>query len=261
MFLLPFCCCMNPQESRLLRPLLSLFRSKPDSFSQSSPPRIALLLAGSSGVYDEAEIIVTVSTLIHLSRAGASVQAFSPDKNIMHTIDHLTTKEEEPPRNCMVESARIMRSKVASLETCKASDFDALICRGGLGVANNFAVAGEKMVVDPTVKSVLVEFYQDKKVLGLCCIAPVLASKLFEGEQVTVGSDTESGSRIHASTIQSIEIMGGKHIEKEQDQVVVDASKRIVTAPAYMYAGQPHQIDDSVKAMVDTVLKLVDKSK
>jgi enhancing lycopene biosynthesis protein 2 len=34
------------------------------------------------------------------------------------------------------------------------------------------------MKVDPEVERVIKEFHQQKKVIGLCCIAPILAAKV-----------------------------------------------------------------------------------
>ena len=51
---------------------------------------------------------------------------------------------------------------------------------------------------------------------------------------------------------------GGTHVGCNIDgvHVVVDAANKVVTSPAYMYDGQPHEIFDSVGKMVDEVVKL-----
>ena len=64
---------------------------------------------------------------------------------------------------------------------------------GGFGAAknlSNFAVEGPNMEVDGTVSRVLKEFHGAGKPIGLCCIAPVIAAKVFEGVEVTVGMRT-----------------------------------------------------------------------
>lgn len=61
----------------------------------------------------------------------------------------------------MVESARISRGNVKDLIKLNVEDYDALIIPGGFGVAKNlsdFAIAGQKMEVDPDVENILREF-------------------------------------------------------------------------------------------------------
>ena len=55
--------------------------------SNNAPKKCAVLLAG-SGVYDGSEITEAVATLVHLSRHGADVQCFAPDKMQLHTVNH-----------------------------------------------------------------------------------------------------------------------------------------------------------------------------
>lgn len=62
--------------------------------------------------------------------------------------------------------------------------------QGGFGVAKNlcsWAVEGKDCTVNELVKSTLKAFHSAKKPIGLCCISPVLAAKVFPGCEVTVG--------------------------------------------------------------------------
>ena len=54
--------------------------------------------------------------LVHLSREGASVEMFAPNINQLHVIDHTKGKEDEVSRNVLVESARIARGNINSLD-------------------------------------------------------------------------------------------------------------------------------------------------
>lgn len=222
--------------------------------------RVALLFAG-SGVYDGTEITEGVSSLVHLSRAGAEVKMFAPDKPQMHVVNHTNGEEMKEERNVLVESARIARGDVTSLDQCKADDFDALVVPGGFGAAKNlcdFAVKGADLTVDPLVEKTIKDFVEKNKVVGLCCISPVIAAKVLPGVKVTVGGEDEGSDEWpYAGTAAAIKSVGATHVVKKYDEVCVDEDKRVVTAPAYMYAGKPHEIDDSVKAMIDSILKLV----
>lgn len=65
---------------------------------------------------------------------------------------------------------------------------------GGFGVAKNlcsWAVQGKDCCVNEQVKAVLLAFHAEKKPIGLCCISPVLAAKVFPGCEVTVGNDKD----------------------------------------------------------------------
>ena len=101
--------------TRILKPLAL-------STKRLMSQQVAVVLAG-SGVYDGSEIQEASSALIHLSRAGAEVKCFAPDKEQFHVVDH--TKGEEDAtnrRNVMVESARICRGAIAPLSDLKDAE-------------------------------------------------------------------------------------------------------------------------------------------
>jgi len=50
-------------------------------------PKIAVVLSG-SGVYDGSEIHETAAAMAALTRGGAEVECFAPDKAQYHVIDH-----------------------------------------------------------------------------------------------------------------------------------------------------------------------------
>jgi glutamine amidotransferase-like class 1 domain-containing protein 3, mitochondrial len=229
------------------------------SAASSNGKKVAVVLSG-CGVYDGAEITEAVSTLVHLSRAGAQVHTFAPDMLQAHVINHIKGEPDETAsRNVLEESARIARGNISPLQALDASGFDAVIFPGGFGAAKNlssFAFDGVDCKVNDQVNRVITEFNDAKKPIGLCCIAPVLAAKVLgdKGISVTVGSGTEGNEKWpYAGTADAIDAMGAKHVEKEWDQVHVD--NNIVTAPAYMYEGAPHQVYESVGKMVDQVLQ------
>ena len=101
----------------------------------------------------------------------------------------LLISELSDKRNVLIESARISRGAVEKLSDLKAtSDIDALVFPGGFGAAKNlsdFAFKGTDMTVDPEVERVLKEFKESGKPIALCCIAPILAAKVFGSQVMT----------------------------------------------------------------------------
>jgi len=225
--------------------------------------KVAVIFSG-CGVYDGTEITEAVSTLIHLSRSGASIEMFAPDKLQHHTVNHTTGEEEAVNRNILVESARIGRGKVSPLSDCNVSEFDAIVIPGGFGAAKNlsdFAFQGKDMQVDVDVESLLKKFIEEKKVIGSSCIAPTIVARLIPGAKVTVGSDKKSEMYPYADTAEAIKNMGGDHVCTKPHECYTDEVNNIVTCSAFMYNGRFDEIDDSIKSMVDGVISLVQKLK
>lgn len=224
-----------------------------------SRPRVAVLLSG-CGAHDGSEITESVSLLVSLDKRGASAVVFAPDKPQLHTVNHLTGEEQAGARNCLREAARIARGDAHCLATLVAGEFDALLVPGGFGVAknlSNFSSEGPDMTVDPLVASKLMDFSEQGKPVGLCCIAPVLAAKAIPGCSVTVGSSAESRAWPHAGAAGAIADMGAVHVEKGAGGVHVDRSNNVVTAPAYMHRGTPGEVFDNVDEWVGTVLSRI----
>ena len=161
--------------------------------------RAAVILSG-CGVYDGSEITESVSVLIALSKSGAQYQIFAPNVDQAQVVNHLNGEELPGKRNVMVESARIARGNAKDLSTLKSSDFDALVLPGGFGAAKNlstFAFDGDKMTVNQDVEKALKAFHQEKKAIGLACIAPIVAARVFgtkyggPGLSLTLGCKSE----------------------------------------------------------------------
>ena len=226
-------------------------------------PNCAVILAG-CGVYDGTEIQESTAILFSLSKR-ANVQCFAPNINQMHVINHTNGDEmKEETRNVLVESARICRGNIKDIKELKATDYDCALFPGGFGAAKNlssYAVDGAKMKVNDEVEKVVKDFHANSKPLGFTCIAPVIAAKVLGkecGVELTVGNDTnnDNGDWPYAATAKAMEEMGAKHVIREPTQAHVDEKNKVVTAPAYMYNGEPDDIFQSVKAMCDEVLKL-----
>jgi len=220
-------------------------------------PRIAVILCG-SGRGDGSEITEAVSTLIHLSEAGASYRCFALNAPQHHVINHVTGQiEPGQTRNQMVEAARISRGEITDLAELNAADFDAVIFPGGFGAAKNlctFALEGPACSVQPQVERVVKEFHAAGKPIGLICIAPVIGAKVLglanggPGVSVTVGKDTGTG--------QAITSWGSTPNERCVTEVCIDTQRRVVSTPAYMFDAKPHEVFQGIGNLVREVIGL-----
>ena len=64
----------------------------------------------------------------------------------------------------------------------RAAEYDAILIPGGFGAAKNlctFGFDGADMTVHEDIEKVLRDFRSADKVIGLTCIAPVIAAKIF----------------------------------------------------------------------------------
>jgi enhancing lycopene biosynthesis protein 2 len=213
--------------------------------------KVAVILSG-CGVYDGAEIHESVITLLRLDQRGAQVQCFAPNIAQLHVINHLTGEEMPESRNVLVESARIARGDVKDLREARAEDFDALIVPGGFGSAknlSNFAVEGAGCTVQPEVLALTEAFAEAGKPVGLMCISPALAAKIYgPGVNCTIGTD--------ADTAAAVTKMGGTHEECLVTDIVEDTARKLVSTPAYMLAQNISEAASGINKLVDRVLEL-----
>lgn len=213
--------------------------------------KVAVILSG-CGVYDGAEIYESVITLLRLDQRGVEVKCFAPNIAQHHVINHLTGEEMPETRNVLVEAARIARGEIADVREANAEDFDALIVPGGFGAAKNlsdFAVNGAQLTVQPEVLALAQAFAAAQKPIGLICIAPALAAKIFgPGVICTIGNDADTAAALNA--------MGAQHEDCAVDDIVEDEKHKLVTTPAYMLANSISEAASGINKLVDRVLEL-----
>lgn len=212
---------------------------------------VAVILSG-CGVYDGTEIHESVLTLLALDRQGAEYQCFAPDIPQHHVINHNTGDEMDQERNVLVESARIARGEIKPVQALKVEEFDALILPGGFGAAKNlsdFAFSGAEVRVQVDVLAITKAFADEGKPVGLMCIAPAIAGRIFgEGVQATIGNDEDTASAMEAT--------GVKHVNCGVDDIVVDELRKLVTTPAYMLAKRISEAAEGIEKLVEKVLQL-----
>ncbi|HWT67695.1 MAG TPA: isoprenoid biosynthesis glyoxalase ElbB [Pseudomonas sp.] len=213
--------------------------------------KVAVILSG-CGVYDGAEIYESVITLLRLDQRGAQVQCFAPNIAQLHVINHLTGEEMPESRNVLVESARIARGQVMDIREADAEDFDALIIPGGFGSAknlSNFAVEGTGCSVQPEVLALTEAFAEAGKPVGLICISPALAAKIYgPGVTCTIGNDADTAAALNK--------MGATHKDCAVSDIVEDKARKLVSTPAYMLAQSISEAASGINKLVDRVLEL-----
>jgi enhancing lycopene biosynthesis protein 2 len=203
-------------------------------------------------VYDGAEIHESVITLLRLDQRGAQVQCFAPNIAQLHVINHLTGEEMPESRNVLVESARIARGNIKDIREADVEDFDALIVPGGFGAAknlSNFAVEGAGCTVQPEVLALAEAFAEAGKPVGLICISPALAAKIYgPGVTCTIGNDADTAAAMNK--------MGATHKDCAVSDIVEDKARKLVCTPAYMLAQSISEAASGINKLVDRVLEL-----
>lgn len=213
--------------------------------------KIAVILAG-CGVYDGAEIHEACMTLLAIDKQGATYDIFAPNIPQHHVINHISGDEMQESRNVLVESARIARGKINDLSVIRCEDFDALLLPGGFGVAKNLSSLffdGPSCSINKQFAETVQAFHSAGKPIGAMCITPAVIAKLIPGAELTIGNDEGTANAIVA--------MGGKHVEKNDNEtVVIDPANKLVTSPCYMLDVPISAIARGTELLVKEVLAL-----
>jgi len=243
------------------RGILSLAQVKCLSTSQVLDKNVAVVLTG-CGVYDGTEVHEASACLAALTRGGADPVIYAPETDQAHVVDHQSGQEMPQTRGVMNESARIARGPVRPLSQLTSADAEAIIVPGGFGAAKNlcdFGFKGADMTVNPEVERVLKDFHSAGKPIGLCCIAPIIASKVLgsNGVKITLGKAGDPDKWPYGGSLEAAASFGANIEHCEVSEVCVDEENKVVTSPAFMYNGKFHEIQDGVSNMVNAVLNML----
>jgi enhancing lycopene biosynthesis protein 2 len=220
--------------------------------------QIGVVLAG-CGFIDGAEIYESVLTLLALDRRGIPYQCLAPDIPQMHVVDFLTGKPTNEKRNVLLESARIARGNIQSLNDSWVDKVDAVIFPGGTGAAKNYcdyAVKGDACSMNPIVESFMIRCVDAHKPIGVICIVPLILARALKGRDVhptlTVGA--ESGAA------RSVETFGSRHQVCPVTGIVVDKKYKIVSTPAYMYDTRIADVAEGIDKLVNQIVAFVEET-
>ncbi len=211
--------------------------------------RFAIILSG-SGVYDGSEIHEATMTMLAIIQQECTYDCFAPNIKQHHVVNHLTGEVTDEQRNVLVESARIARGDIKSLDDFDANEYDAVIFPGGFGVAknfSNFAFEGENCTVIPEITRVIVEMNRLDKPIGALCISPVLIAKVLENSTLTIGNDE--------ATAKQIVNMGATHVNTSYGEVIADKKNKVFTTPCYMLDSNIADIYDGSFNLIKSILE------
>ena len=102
------------------------------------------------------------------------------------------------------------------------------------------------------------DFRSHEKVIGLTCIAPVIAAKIFgnDGVKMTLGGSGDNFP--YAGSIGAASSFGAEMVEMDVNQVCIDWKNNIITTPAYMQGdASPHAVFDGIQDFLRKVNSLV----
>ncbi len=226
--------------------------------------KIGVLLSG-AGVYDGAEIHEAVLTLLEIESLGFEAICIGIDAPQHHVINHLNGQEQAQTRNMLEEAARIARGQIREISTVVPADLDALVIPGGFGSAKNFsnwAFEGPNGHIRPDVKLLLVNMYNVGKPIVALCVSPVLLALAFEdmaiGQQLTIGS-TNVPSPYNISDFQEgLQAKGAQTPNCSIQEICIDASNRIITAPCYMLEASLPALQQNIRQAMAALKQLLE---
>jgi enhancing lycopene biosynthesis protein 2 len=169
-------------------------------------------------------------------------------------------------RNVMLESARIARGNIQDLVTIDSKNFDAILVPGGFGAAKNlssFGFKGEDMTVQSDVENALKQFHTSNKIIGLTCIAPMIAARVFgtkfggPGLNLTLGK-TDKSWPYNGSIDVATKFGNTLNTSIDVDGVCIDSPNKVYTTPAYMREdAKPHEVFEGIDNMVKMIAKAI----
>ncbi len=215
--------------------------------------KVAVVLSG-CGVFDGSEIHESVLTLLALSCAGVTYQCMAPNMAQTQVVNHLTGQiAEGESRNVLIEAARIARGDIIDIANADSHDYAAVFFPGGFGAAKNlsdFAFKGSACELQPDVLRFAKAMAAAHKPACYICIAPTLIPRIYgAGVKLTIGNDQD--------TAQTIEAMGGEHIDCPVQECVIDAGHKLVSTPAYMLAQNLAEAAAGIEAAVVATLAML----
>jgi enhancing lycopene biosynthesis protein 2 len=226
--------------------------------------KIGVLLSG-AGVYDGAEIHEAVLTLLEIESLGYEAICIGIDAPQHHVINHLNGQEQTHGRNMLEEAARIARGQIREIRTVVPADLDALVIPGGFGSAKNFsswAFEGPNAQIRPDIKLLLVNMYNVGKPIVALCVSPVLLALAFEdmaiGQQLTIGSSSVPSPYNISDFQEGLQAKGVQTPDCTIQEICIDASNRIITAPCYMLEASLPALQQNIRQAMTALKQLLE---
>ncbi len=220
--------------------------------------KVALFLSG-AGHLDGSEITEAVALIIALSKYEFAVDFFAPDRpqaDVMNTKAQLAMNET---RNILIESSRITRGQIQTLDQFNVEDYEAVILPGGFGAVKNFTTFledGINAYLHNDIKKALLNIITHKKwIIGICAAPLVIALAMRDAEQsnamLTFGQSNGATDFLPALDAWKI-----KHIDTNINEYYIDEEHRLITSGAYMFNdATPYDIYRCSDLIIETLLK------
>ena len=178
----------------------------------------------------------------------------------------LQAVSEGETRNMLVESMRITRKEVYSLENLQVNDYDGVVLPGGFGMGKNFsdfAYKGDKFTVNELFEKKMISFHKHNIPIAASCISPLILARIFgkkfyggEGFTMTLGKNEEGWP--FRGTIEIARSFGNTLEEIDVTECLVDKKNKVITAPAYMGGNAtPYCVFLGIEKMIDALDKLM----
>lgn len=225
--------------------------------------KIAVLLSG-CGVYDGSEIQETVFTLLSIAQQNAQAICFAPNITQHHVINHTNGEELEETRNVLVEAARITRGDIQSLDSISIDNFDALVLVGGFGTAKNltkWAFEGPNGQINEKTTQLIRQTVATQKPILAMCMGPVVVAKALENTQwnpiLTVGTTKTKSPYDIQGISDGMKSIGTNPVMKSIEEIAIDKTLKIITAPCYMMEGDIKDVYNNVQQGIKALFELL----
>lgn len=121
----------------------------------------------------------------------------------------------------------------------------------------SFGFDGADMTVQEDIEKTLRDFHSAKKVIGLTCISPIIAAKVFGPNAVKLTLGGRGESFPYEGAIDAASSFGAEMKEMDVNGVCTDWKNHIITTPSYMQGdASPHQIYDGIQIFLKRVESL-----
>jgi enhancing lycopene biosynthesis protein 2 len=225
--------------------------------------KVAVLLSG-CGVYDGAEIHESVFSLLSLAQNNLEYICIAPDINQYHVVNHINGEELNQTRNVLVESARISRGEIITINKLDFEEISSLVIPGGFGAAKNlsdWALNNIKSSVLDEVKELVIKCINNKKPIVSLCISPTILAKSLEGgndqPELTVGSYKEESQYDISEINEALTNIGVNVKNKSINEIHYDRKLNIITAPCYMLDASIDEVYNNTKLAIDKLASLL----
>jgi len=225
--------------------------------------KVAVLLSG-CGVYDGAEIHESVFSLLSLAQNNLEYICIAPDINQYHVVNHINGEELNQTRNVLIESARISRGEIITINELDFEEISSLVIPGGFGAAKNlsdWALNNIKSSVLDEVKELVIKCINNKKPIVSLCISPTILAKSLEGgkhqPELTVGSYKEESQYDISEINEALTNIGVNVKNKSINEIHYDRKLNIITAPCYMLDASIDEVYNNTKLAIDKLASLL----